>query len=98
MRRLPVYLLLDTSGSMERPVLAKALGAIASYSISRDVPFVRVVFCDAFPYDQGYMSPEAIAHRVVQVDQLKRFAEAGYRFSPEASSADRWVFRRDKTG
>ncbi len=56
--------ILDTSGSMERSLLAKALGAIASYSISRDVPFVRVVFCDAFPYDQGYMSPEAIADRV----------------------------------
>jgi predicted metal-dependent peptidase len=55
---------LDTSGSMSRKVLAKALGAIASYSISRDVPLVRVVFCDAIAYDQGYISPEAIAERV----------------------------------
>jgi hypothetical protein len=55
---------LDTSGSMERVVLAKALGAIASYSISRDVPLARVVFCDALPYDQGFMSPDAIAGRV----------------------------------
>jgi hypothetical protein len=51
---------------MERGLLAVALGAIASYSFSRDVPAVRVVFCDAAPYDQGYMKPEDIA-RTVQI-------------------------------
>ncbi len=56
--------ILDTSGSMDRSLLAKALGAIASYSISRDVPYVRVVFCDAAVYDQGFMAPEAIVDRV----------------------------------
>lgn len=56
--------ILDTSGSMDRRLLGKALGAIASYSVARDVPAVRVVFCDAHPYDQGYMSPELIAGRV----------------------------------
>jgi len=56
--------ILDTSGSMDRALLAKALGAISSYSIARDVPAVRVVFCDAATYDQGYMPPEAIADRV----------------------------------
>lgn len=56
--------ILDTSGSMDRSLLAKALGAIASYSISRDVPLVRVIFCDAAAYDQGYMPPEAIADKV----------------------------------
>lgn len=56
--------ILDTSGSMDRVLLAKALGSIASYSISRDVPFVRVVFCDAIAYDEGYMPPEAIANSV----------------------------------
>ncbi len=55
---------LDTSGSMDRTLLAKALGAIASYSLSRDVPAVRVIFCDAATYDQGYMRPEDIAARV----------------------------------
>ncbi len=55
---------LDTSGSMDRMLLAKALGAIASYSVSRDVPAARVVFCDAVAYDQGYMAPEEIAGRV----------------------------------
>jgi predicted metal-dependent peptidase len=56
--------LLDTSGSMDRALLARALGAIASYAISRDVPLVRVVFCDAAAYDEGYMPPEDIAWRV----------------------------------
>jgi predicted metal-dependent peptidase len=55
---------LDTSGSMDRDLLAKALGTIASYSVARDVPTVRVVFCDAATYDQGYMPPDAIADRV----------------------------------
>lgn len=55
---------LDTSGSMDRHLLAMALGAIASYSIARDVPAVRVVFCDAAAHDAGYMPPEAILERV----------------------------------
>lgn len=55
---------LDTSGSMDRNLLARALGAIASYSLARDVPLVRVVFCDATTYDQGYLPPEAIADKV----------------------------------
>jgi predicted metal-dependent peptidase len=55
---------LDTSGSMNRPLLAAALGAIASYSAARDVPAARVVFCDAEAYDQGYMKSEDIAGTV----------------------------------
>jgi predicted metal-dependent peptidase len=56
--------ILDTSGSMDRALLAKALGAIASYSIAREVPRVRLIFCDAATYDQGYVAPEDIADRV----------------------------------
>ncbi|MGN9909720.1 vWA domain-containing protein [Phytohabitans sp. LJ34] len=55
---------LDTSGSMDRELLGKALGAIASYATARDVPAARVVFCDAYPYDAGYLPPEQIAGRV----------------------------------
>lgn len=55
---------LDTSGSMERGLLATALGAIASYSAARDVLAARVVFCDAAAYDMGYMKPEDIAGTV----------------------------------
>lgn len=56
--------LLDTSGSMDRKLLAMALGAIASYSAAREVDRVRLVFCDAAVYDQGYVPPEDIAGRV----------------------------------
>lgn len=56
--------ILDTSGSMDATLLAKGLGAIASYSLAREVALVRVVFCDAMYYDQGYMAPEDIANRV----------------------------------
>ncbi len=55
---------LDTSGSMDRKLLGLALGAVASYSVAREVPAIRVVFCDAQAYDQGYMPPDALAHRV----------------------------------
>lgn len=55
---------LDTSGSMERTLLAKCLGTIASYRASRDVRRVRLVFCDAAAYDQGYVAAEEIADRV----------------------------------
>ncbi len=56
--------LLDTSGSMDRVLLAKALGAIASYAMAREVSRVRVVFCDAHPHDQGYMEVVDIAGAV----------------------------------
>ncbi|WP_406141270.1 hypothetical protein OH828_35830 [Streptomyces anulatus] len=55
---------LDTSGSMSGPLLAKALGAIASYAEARDVPAARVVFCDAAAYDAGFLAPTEIAGRV----------------------------------
>ena len=55
---------LDTSSSMDRALLAAALGSIASYSQAREVHHVRVVFCDAAAYDQGIMSPEEIAGAV----------------------------------
>lgn len=56
--------LLDTSGSMERGLLAAAMGSIASYAEARDVDHVRVVFCDAAAYDQGIMHPSEIAGTV----------------------------------
>ncbi|WP_329125371.1 vWA domain-containing protein [Streptomyces sp. NBC_01465] len=55
---------LDTSGSMSRVLLGKALGAIASYAEARDVPAARVVFCDAEAHDAGFLPPTEIAGRV----------------------------------
>lgn len=49
--------ILDTSGSMDRELLGRALGAIASYSEARDVAAVRLVLCDAAPYDRGIVAP-----------------------------------------
>lgn len=56
--------IIDTSGSMDAKTIGKALGTIASYSVAHDIPFARVVFCDAASYDIGYISPEDIAGRV----------------------------------
>lgn len=55
---------IDTSGSMEAKTTGKALGSIAGYSAAHEVPFARVVFCDADAYDAGYVSPEDIAGKV----------------------------------
>jgi predicted metal-dependent peptidase len=55
---------IDTSGSMSTNQIGKALGSIASYAAAHDVPFARVVFCDAAAYDAGYLSVDDIAGRV----------------------------------
>ncbi|WP_433350085.1 vWA domain-containing protein [Microtetraspora malaysiensis] len=63
-RRATFGVVLDTSGSMDTKLLGKALGAIASYAVARDVPRARVVFCDAAAYDAGYLAVEDIAAKV----------------------------------
>lgn len=55
---------IDTSSSMGTKLIGKALGATASYAVSREVHQVRVIFCDATAYDVGYMVPEEIADKV----------------------------------
>jgi len=54
---------LDTSGSMQPQLLGKALGAIASYSLAREVFAVRLVCCDASAYDSGWVEPERLLDR-----------------------------------
>ena len=44
---------------------------------------------------RGLMARYAVKHRVMRVEQLKNFAEEGYRFAPSVSEPDRLVFRRD---
>lgn len=56
--------LLDTSNSMNQSLLARGLGAIIAYSFSRDVSCIRLIFCDAATYDQGYIAPEELLERV----------------------------------
>ena len=55
---------IDTSCSMSAEDIGKALGSIASYAASKDVPAARVVFCDAEAYDAGYLETGQIAGRV----------------------------------
>ncbi len=62
--RVTFGVVVDTSGSMSRQLMGKALGAIASYATARDVPAARVVFCDATAYDAGYLPVDEIAGRV----------------------------------
>ncbi|MEO3990968.1 vWA domain-containing protein [Pseudocitrobacter cyperus] len=88
-RRTRVFgVILDTSGSMDPQLLGKALGAIASYSLSRDVFAVRFICCDAKAYDRGWIRPEELLHHftlqgrggtILQpgVDLLNQFARKG---------------------
>ncbi len=55
---------LDTSGSMTPNLLARALGAIASYAMSREVPLVWVLQCDAGVHDMGLVEPESLLGKV----------------------------------
>ena len=45
---------------------------------------------------RGLMVRHAVQHRVTRVEQLKDFAQEGYRFVPAASEPDHLVFRRDR--
>lgn len=56
--------LMDTSASMNRELLGKCLGAIASYSAAQDVKYIRLIFCDAQPYDEGYVPVEILAQKL----------------------------------
>ncbi|MCL2715899.1 MAG: VWA-like domain-containing protein [Alphaproteobacteria bacterium] len=55
---------IDTSGSMSRTDLARAVGAIASYGLSRDVAFIRLVQCDAAAHDCGYVEPAELLEQI----------------------------------
>ncbi|MCW1841963.1 DUF2201 family putative metallopeptidase [Prosthecomicrobium hirschii] len=55
---------LDTSGSMSSRLIGRALGAIVSYALSREVPAVRLMQCDAAVHDMGYVDPERLAGTV----------------------------------
>lgn len=56
--------IIDTSGSMEREALGKALGAVVAFSQAQAVKQVRLVYCDAQPYDEGFVDIDLLASRV----------------------------------
>ena len=41
------------------------------------------------------MSRYIIDHKINDPEEIKQFGSEGYRFSPEMSQADEWVFLRD---
>jgi cytoplasmic iron level regulating protein YaaA (DUF328/UPF0246 family) len=43
---------------------------------------------------RGLMARYAVEKDIADPEALKQFKVEGYRFTPSASSADRWVFRR----
>jgi len=45
---------------------------------------------------RGMMVAYMVKHRLTEPEQLKAFDTAGYRFSPEQSQGDSWVFLRDE--
>ena len=55
--------IIDTSASMRRDELGKALGAVVSYSQAQAVRQVRLVYCDATPYDEGFVAIDTLAVR-----------------------------------
>lgn len=74
--RVTFGVVLDTSASMDVRQLGKALGAVASFATARDVPAVRVVYCDAAPKDAGYVPVEEIGSR------LRVWGRGGTRLQP----------------
>lgn len=100
--------IIDTSGSMDRMLLGKALGAVASYAQAREVRKVRVIYCDAAAYDAGWMAPEQLLDRVEVrgrggtilqngIDQLDRaddFPKAGPALIITDGYCDRFTCRR----
>lgn len=56
--------IMDTSGSMNKELLGKCLGAISSYCAAQEIHYVRLIFCDAQPYDEGFVPVELLAHKI----------------------------------
>ncbi len=56
--------LLDTSASMSRRLLARALGAAAQLALGKQVRALRLIYCDAAPVDAGWVVPEELMGRV----------------------------------
>lgn len=55
---------IDTSGSVDRELLAKSIGAVVSYSQANDVKYVRLIFCDAIAYDEGYVPIDLLMNKI----------------------------------
>lgn len=47
-------------------------------------------------HQRGAMARHILQHRILEPETLKRYTGDGYRFAPEESTADQWVFLRDR--
>lgn len=56
--------ILDTSGSMDKILLGKSLGTIAAYAKQYGVFEVKIIYCDASPYDAGYIKIDTLKDRI----------------------------------
>lgn len=56
--------IIDTSASMDKELLSKCLGAIISYCEAQEVKSIRLIYCDAQPYDEGYISIDSLMQKV----------------------------------
>lgn len=55
---------LDSSGSMDRELLGKGIGAITSYAIAQEIKYIRLICCDTQPYDAGFVPVLQLLNRV----------------------------------
>lgn len=76
--------LLDSSGSMDRNVLAKGLGTVVAYARERDVERIRLVQCDAAAHDEGYVAVEDLLGAVRIVGRGGTVLEPGLRLIQDA--------------
>lgn len=56
--------ILDTSGSMDLNLLGKCIGSIIAYASAQEVKYVRIIYCDAQPYDEGFVEISTLIHKV----------------------------------
>jgi predicted metal-dependent peptidase len=56
--------ILDSSGSMDRELLGKGIGAITSYAIAQEIKYIRLICCDTQPYDAGFVPVLQLLNRV----------------------------------
>ena len=101
----------DLAEGKGEPVLVNLASDEYFRSVDRGVLKARVVqpvFQDGTPQkgykvvsfyakrSRGLMARYIVLHRISTVEKIKAFDSEGYRFVPEVSKEDQWIFRRDK--
>ena len=71
--------------SSQACLFVKAIGAIASYAVSRNVAHARLTQCDAAPHDSGYLQPEALLESVQMKGRGGTVLMPGIRLLEEAT-------------